>query len=417
MTTLLAQNLKSYFRLQKKIQMKNLFFLLLLLTLTISARGQKTTLTFPDGEFEVPEAFIKTYKGKVGKYPIVMKLTNWQDGTLSGSYYYTKVKKPINVHGDFTGNLTFEIEEMVKGEKTGTFIGAFKKNNGIISGVWKAPAGARELPFQVEEIVSPFDMHQWTGDWHLNGVWDHGTLIIGNVGKDSFELALQFFRSGHVGYLEGKARYNGTKAYYSQQDYDDEACELVLEKKEDSIELEQNSSNMACGFGMRAYAGGTYDSESKEVKATLAYGHEEDPFTTKKQHDAFLNLVGQDYYDLFAFNMQIHGKVDNKDPFEAKVVTGSVVGMMASNEAIIMTDRKRYIWAATIDFVGDSPVIRYFTNHPKYKEMPPRSIEEWRGTFPPHYRVIYEIIVAATLVAEEKNYHTFFRRLKSPLRE
>lgn len=366
------------------------FFLFLLFVIPGNLLwSQKAALTYTGDEVATLPAFIKTYKGKIGQYPIVMKLINWQDGTLSGTYHYTKVKKAIELTGDFTEQNQFEIREMVSGETTGTFTGRFDRSGGL-SGVWKAPAGARELPFKLKEIVSPFDQQGWTGDWHLNGIWDSGLLVIGNVGKDTFEFGLQVFRSGHVGVLEGEAAYSGKEArFHYKMDWADEPCKMTFRKETDSITVEQLSSSLACGFGMRAYAGGTYDSELKKLKATLEYGGEEDPFDNQEQHDAFLRLVGQDYYDLFAFNMQVYGAQENQDAFSAKVVTGMVVGLFASNEAIIMTDQSGHIWAATIDFEEGEGIIRYFTNDKKYKKRLPKTIETWKERFG-DYRVSFE---------------------------
>ena len=244
------------------------------------------------------------------------------------------------------------------------------------------------FPVRLKAIENTAQNKEWTGAWFMNGIWDGGTLIIGNESEESFEFALSFTRSGHVGILDGVAKKeNEHSASYDHIVFNDEeeACKLNFKFHKEYIDLEQLSSNMACGFGFRAFAGGKYENDYKDLKATLSHSGEDSVFTNKPEHDAFLQLVGQDFYDLFAFNMQGFGEYekDIKDQFNARAIAGAAVGFYGSNEAIIMYDKKQNFWAATIEWdeMADDPNIHYFTNNEQYKSSLPFTIQNWKDSF------------------------------------
>ncbi len=334
--------------------------------------------------------FIQTYEGFInGKLPIVINLTNWGNNSLSGSYFYKKVGTKIELFGEFSSATAFEIKEYVEGAHTGTFKGAF---DGItkMKGYWINPKNNKQYPFEATVKTSNSDVSGWAGAWYLNDVWDGGTLIIGNVRKDSFSFALSVFRGGHMGEIEGLAHRKGNKASFKNMEFnfgaeEKEACALIFELKGNHIQIEQVSSGMACGFGMRAYASGRFDDHEIEMKATLSFGDKEaHVFETQQQHDGFKKLLSEDMYELFAFNMQGFERRDQEaaDGFRANVVVGAAIGMYMTNEAIIMYDNAGKYWAATLDFDKDNNgLVRYFTNDNLSKNKLPATIEAWRERF------------------------------------
>lgn len=339
------------------------------------------------------QPFMQDYEGTMnGKIPIQMHLVNWGDGMIGGDYLYKKVGKKIDIYGDFTTSDAFTLKEYTNDKQTGTFAGKFTTANKI-TGTWSNPEGTKKLPFEVTAMKRAADNSGWSGVWYLNDVWDGGTLLVGNVRKDSVGFALNVYRSGHLGEIEGTAARQGNQAKFVAtvvETDEKEKCQITFNLKGNQVEIEQVSSGWACGFGMRAHASGTFENKKIEKKASLKYGTEE-VFATKVQHDGFKTLVGQKIYELFAYNMQGFENQEQElgDGFKATVVVGAVAGLYMSNEAIILYDAKGKYWAATIDFDKDNNnLIRYFTNEEKWKKKLPSTIDKWRERFV-DYKIIY----------------------------
>jgi len=331
---------------------------------------------------------MKDYEGSIdGKFPIRLHLVNWGTGSLSGNYWYKKVGKKIELYGEFINgsNTAFNIKEYAQDKHTGTFEGKFE-NADKISGTWSDPKSTKKRSFVANAVKTAADNSGWSGTWHLNDVWDSGTLLIGNVRKDSADFAISVFRGGHMGEVEGTAVRKGNQLIFNQHilAVEDPAskCAMTLTLKGDYVQIEQTSSGWECGFGMRAYAGGKFEKRKLSLKPTIKYGAEE-VFANKAQHDGFYALVGAKMYEKFAYNLQGFEKQEQVagDGFKATVVTGAAIGMYMTNEAIIMYDGRGKYWAATLDFVGEQGLVRYFSNDDKWKKKMPPTIEKWRERF------------------------------------
>ncbi|MBI5917219.1 MAG: hypothetical protein HY842_17750 [Bacteroidetes bacterium] len=333
--------------------------------------------------------FLKKYQGTLdGKLPVEMVLVNWGDGFLSGRYWYTAKNKPIELSGELKPDLSFEITEYSKGKENGKFLGTFFSPDSL-TGTWTSANGKRTMPFGLGFSAPTEDELNWAGNWHLNQVWDSGSLLIGNVSKDSFDFALSVVRGGHVGTIEARASRTGAKAVFKKKEFEDEPCELRFDLQPDHVQVEQPSSNLSCGFGARAYAGGRYERLHLVRNATLLVGTDEDAvFPTAALHDEFRKLVGDEIYKTFAFNMQI--KERNVNKAGQTVIAGSVPGLFRSNEAIIVYGPGNKIWAATLDYVAGSeePVLRYFTNDATSAGELNPDIEAWREGFK-EYKVVF----------------------------
>ncbi len=338
------------------------------------------------------EYFLKNFEGKIGDFPVFMTLTNWGDGFLTGKYYYKKTGKWIALSGEMIGESTFEIMEYVEENETGKLTGKISSPE-IISGVWSSPDESKMYNFELlAQDISLDD--NWSGNWFLNEIWDNGLLLMGNKRKDTIDFALSIFRSGHNGIAEGSALISGNKASYFSKEFDEEeGCSLTFELLDDHILLTQEGSNFACGFGMRAFAGGKYDNQEIEKKAKLSVGtNPENVFQTETQHDNFKAFVGEEMYDLFAFNFQHVDVLEQnaKDGFNAICKSGFVQGFFSFNEAIIMCDDSGKFWAATIDVETstDEFLVRYFTNDEERNMKLPETINDWRENFV-EYKVEY----------------------------
>ena len=337
------------------------------------------------------DGFLKSFHGFLenGK-EIEMVLINWGDGFLSGNYWFTRYGTPIELSGEMLDSTMFELIESHDFKDTGSFRGKFTDPSSI-SGNWSNPAKTVQYSFDLAEVQSLADEEHWNGNWHLNEIWDNGTLMIGNVTRDSFDFALNVLRSGHIGTIQGKAHVHGKHASFLQRDYEDEVCSLKFEHHGEFIELIQESSNFACGFGARAFVGGKYENKWVQKKAQLSIGKDGIfPDTTLQQ--AFIKIVGENYYQVFAFNMELTevSKVTIEKSINVTVVTGNVAGLPGTNEALIAYDTKGRIWAATLSTgktITES-VIMYFTNDHSHSEHMPEFVESWREGFN-DYPVIY----------------------------
>ncbi|MCU0345416.1 MAG: hypothetical protein MUC59_00640 [Saprospiraceae bacterium] len=336
--------------------------------------------------------FLKKYVGNIdGQQNIEAVLINWGDGFISGRYWYPrKGYKPIELSGEANGDGTLEFAEFMDGNEGAKFNGDLGANKDTITGTWTSADGKRNLPFSLFHVPSANDAASWEGNWHLNQVWDSGWLMVGNLTQDSFDFALTVVRGSHVGTLEGRASYKADQAIFKQKTYENEPCELRFVQKGDHVLIEQASSNLACGFGARAHAGGRFERRKLLYKSELTVGTgDDDAFPTQALHDEFRRLVGDRMYELFAFNMQVKERITNAQGLT--VVTGAVPGLFTTNEAVIVFDKSGKIWAATLDFKDgqEEPFVRHFTNDSATKKKIHVDIETWRERFK-HYKVVFQ---------------------------
>ncbi len=331
--------------------------------------------------------FLKKYKGNIdGKYDIEMVLVNWGDGFLSGRYWYATKNKPLELSGELKEDKSYEIAEFMDGKVGAKFMGDLK-NTDTLTGNWASADGKRNRPFTLVSSPSANDEGKWTGNWHLNQVWDGGWLMIGNVTADAFDFALSVVRGSHVGTLDGKAQRTGDKAIFKQKTYEEKPCELHFTNMGDHVLIDQVSDNLACGFGARAHAAGRFEKVKLIRKSLLSVGNrEDDVFPSQALHDDFRRLVGDAMYETFAFNMQVKERSTNK--LGQTVVTGAVPGLFTTNEAIIIFDQQGKIWATTLDFKegSEEPYLHSFTNDAASKGKLHPDVEAWRERFKP-YRV------------------------------
>lgn len=341
-------------------------------------------------EVKTPDPyFLKKYAGKIDQFEVEMVLVNWGDGFISGRYWYTSKNKPIELSGELkTDDKTYEIVEFSNGKEGAKFMGKMATID-TLSGSWRSADGKRNLPFNLIYSPPADEVALWKGNWHLNQVWDNGYLLIGNVTKDSFDFALSVVRGSHVGTLEGRASHQGSKAIFKQNTYEDEPCELRFECFDDYILIDQPSSNMACGFGARAYAAGRFERKNLVRKTTLTVGMgDSDAFRSQATHDEFRRLVGDKNYELFAFNMEV--KEHSTNALGQTIVKGAVPGLFTTNEAILIYDKNNKIWAATLDFKegSEDPFVHIFTNDPSSKGKIPADIDSWREGFK-GYKIVW----------------------------
>lgn len=351
--------------------------------------------------FSPQDPFIQQYTGNIGgKYPIDMLLMHWGDGFLTGHFSYKKTNKRILLQGEMNLNEVVELQAYLADKPIDKFTFSFQDLEKI-KGTWFLPSTKNTLDFELHAINSETEQSKkWAGGWYLNGIWDGGHLLIGDVRDTAFYFALSVVRNGHIGELDGEANISGDSALFNEVlDFGmegEDACVLKFKVQADHIMVEQGSSPFACGFGMRAYVDGRYDNESVKVEPLLTFG-DDGVFSNAAQHDQFKEWIGEEHYRDIAFNMQVINTEEyhsEPDQIHGRLSEGVVMGLLTTNEAIILHDGQSAYWAATIYFDEDpnaDPMVLYFTNQKKWQDKMPTVFERWREPFS-DYRVINKFI-------------------------
>src|SRR5689334_10045593 len=91
----------------------------------------------------------REFSGAINR-SIRIKMTLSQNGkSLSGSYYYEKVGKPITLSGGINGQQFTLKEYDENGKSTGTFSGRFVTSD-TIEGTWSNADASKTYPFSVK---------------------------------------------------------------------------------------------------------------------------------------------------------------------------------------------------------------------------------------------------------------------------
>jgi ankyrin repeat protein len=103
------------------------------------------------------------YRGTInGTIHIVMTLGIWEDGVVTGDYFYQKNKIAIPLEGTFNTDKKFElvekaprIEKRKRSEEiTGYFRGSFDHNFKVLEGRWSNYAGTKSFPFKLARMAN-----------------------------------------------------------------------------------------------------------------------------------------------------------------------------------------------------------------------------------------------------------------------
>ena len=278
-------------------------------------------------------------------------------------------------------------------------------------GTWWNVDRTVSMPFEMRENRSMIDKVGWTGVWHLNEIWNKGKLIIGDATDSQFDFLLILDSNNNKGELFGTAEVlSENMAVFDSRIVSGlaEKCKLVFFRSGDHIKVEQHCFPFLCGFDRIAYADGNYYDIFHEKKPELSYGDLKDaPFKSKNNLDEFKELVGEAYYDIFAFTMQ---KVQSFEVYDrgneifATAYEGALKGMQGHREAIIVRDSSGNTWAAIVivdpEIEKDKGKLHYFTNVQNWKHQLPKYFDDWRERFR-NLEVIYESADTGKFVSKE----------------
>jgi len=362
--------------------------------------GEVADIFGPSGIADSTELshFIKRYVGHVGEHEIFMIMANWGNGYLNGRLDYTKYGVPLDFYGELKANGSFKLTETRDKKDNAWFEGKFK--GPVIKGTWWNVDRTTSMPFELREYRSMIDKLGWTGVWHLDEIWHKGKLIIGDATNSQFDFILIIDSNNNKGEIYGTAEVlSENRAVFELRIVSDlpEKCKLVFYRSGDHVKVEQHCIPFLCGFERIAYADGNYYDILHEKKPELLYGDLKNaPFKSKIDLDAFIKLVGETNYNIFAYTMQNIQEFEVDAPENNMFATayeGVLKGMQGHREAIIMLDSSGNIWAATViidpEIGEDKAKLHYFTNVEDWKNQLPEYVDEWRGRFR-NLEVVYE---------------------------
>ena len=123
-----------------------------------------------------------SYNGTInGNLAIEMNIEVDEQGSVSGEYWYTKKRIPIELRGSIKDGIV-NLEEYSEGARTGIFSGSYQTPN-LISGTWAAPDGSKTFPFtlagtventsiEMDESYAPTTMEKTSGDYDIDEYLD-----------------------------------------------------------------------------------------------------------------------------------------------------------------------------------------------------------------------------------------------------
>ncbi|MHA6532038.1 hypothetical protein [Paenibacillus sp. BAC0078] len=322
-------------------------------------------------------------KGTVnGNLPIHMWIKIAEGGKLSGSYYYDKYKKTINLTGSVNGSYAEFSEVDAKGSITGSFEGWWLPDTGFI-GAWVSPDRDKQLPVQAltssaAGIQAP-TAADWSGKWSSvkQTAFSGASVEIKKVTKNKLTFTIDAYDGAHTGLVEQKeALIQNRMVTYKPEDGSIVMLYLAPGKK---LYVVSPYPVTDAGAGV-TFTGEYYKGPAKTIKSTLK---DLGVFKSAAEDNAFRKIVANDY-GLFTSCMQLLSAEEDLDGYNAEVTSGGIRGLFTLREAIIMHDSKGNYWAAVIN---DDEVL-FYTNVPKTTKLP-KTIDAWRQRFS-EYKVVFK---------------------------
>ncbi|MFT5167433.1 MAG: hypothetical protein ACI8P3_002671 [Saprospiraceae bacterium] len=343
--------------------------------------------------------FIKRYVGFLGdsdSIPLDLLIVNWGNGRLSGHTYYPNHFGVLKFEGRLEEDGSFELVEERFKERNASFVGKFQSTDSM-SGTWWNIDSTTTRSFGYKEYISPFDYDHWTGAWHLNDPWDTATLIIGGVTERKLQFAMNIYINGYQEEFYGTADIRGTRAVMDLEFFKiyHENCRVVFHRRGRAVYLEQESFPFLCGLGPNCWTTGVYEDLYVGKVARMDFIGPDSVFADTATFLAFLDLVGPDNLNKFAYNMerleQHKARYKNRKVY-GTLWKGRVRGFHREKEGIIVYDTFNNIWAATTtppDFSMGPMKVHYFTNVKESKRKMPFAIRDWMSKFL-NCTVVYE---------------------------
>jgi hypothetical protein len=186
----------------------------------------------------------KLFEGKIGKYPVVLKLTeNNSEKTVTVNYYYLNQRKDIELNGDVDGNGETNVLQMLYGYEEEEIPEKLllKKNGNGYKGVWtkgKTSLPAILSPFTNKNPKSPYDQLDFIQDLRKGDLYNYLRISGFHFIKDSTSrngaCNLEWFREKNSGIVLPRIK-DGYKPEIIKK-INDFLLKMHLEEADNSLE-------------------------------------------------------------------------------------------------------------------------------------------------------------------------------------
>ncbi|UOO38246.1 hypothetical protein IZU99_03040 [Oscillospiraceae bacterium CM] len=308
-------------------------------------------------------------QGTIGTLPVHMTLII-KAGKVTGSYYYDTIKQAIKLDGMIEVNRMINFSEYgADGKEAGKFDGWYTPGISL-TGLWTNAKTNEILKFNLNVIDGIPKDAVWSGEWNRKngGVFNTSTLVIFNETKTSFDFQISAFFGGHMGFFDGTATISGNTAICMEAET---RAEITMKLHNGDIELGANEAANGYG-GAGVYFEGTYTKDKLPEMTLLSTGYVE----SKTQEDEFKALVGADA-ELFLNTAQIKDDLEDLDGYHATCYHWWVVGLVGTNESVVMFLPDGTICGAVLD--PGTEIVKVYTNSPAIKSVP-KTIQAWIDT-------------------------------------
>lgn len=212
------------------------------------------------------------YEGFIGLYEqhVVVSLSLSDDNTVTGTYFYDKHQKHLNLNGSYdpkSGN--YNLTESYKNKQTGLL--QFKNFNGELIGLWKKgskdtepqeiklkllyAAGNTQPKIEFSKYEMKHEITLYNGQTEdIEKVTDQLNVATINKEFKSFSYSITR-RNGHMGSADGIIRMDKNSAKQVGHFYGESNCDLAFTFTDKSVDIEEND----CEYyhGANAYMDGS----------------------------------------------------------------------------------------------------------------------------------------------------------------
>ncbi|MEG4672681.1 hypothetical protein UXO78_15430 [Enterobacter cloacae] len=224
-------------------------------------------------------------------------------------------------------------------------------------------------------ISSGLNAPIWWGEWYKdNRRSNFGKLFIRETSSNGFLFDLVVMNGSHSGNITGEAVFVARDSAYARikipggNDFGELSFRRSIFNGKRYIRISE-TVNCQCWRGI----GAVFDGEFRCAEDHLFLLW----FANEMELQRLYNLMGQYYFELKKVMEQI-GERDNLDTFDARAYQGGVRGLYTIAEGMVMFGREGEIWAI---YLNDGE-IRYFANVLEWKNIIPKTFEQWRERFP-----------------------------------
>ncbi|KRR05582.1 hypothetical protein CQ10_13835 [Bradyrhizobium valentinum] len=223
-------------------------------------------------------------------------------------------------------------------------------------------------------LASGREANLWWGEWHFDAASAGGTLFIRDVGPCGFLFDLEVSHGAHSGFITAYGRIVSRDIAYcrlSNGETEPEG-ELIFRRRIDNgrriIEVEEASP---CIYfrGARASFGGNF---VRDREPWFDRG-----FMNELEIARLHRMLGKNLEKMRNCTSDVSERDNLDEEVMARVVSGGVAGLYTIMESIVMFNGNGEMWAAYID----DAMVRYFTNVPAYRNVLPKTIDDWRSGF------------------------------------